>query len=181
MGTKVASVGARPTVTEPRVCFGVTWCSLYLVEHIFLRAQVEVWQDSCGPDISHRQAGLGQAHRQGCGRFPFTQAGETGRERSKTSCRERGGAQNRLEPLMVCFFFFFSTERLHSLLSTQADPHSIAFPRPPCEGLGLLQSQEQRQRLSVRARLTSGQPGMCTCGPLRGGSAFGVCVSLFPA
>lgn len=50
-------------VMEQQLCFGVTSGDLYLVEHVFLRAQVEVWQDSCGPNISHRQTGLGQAHR----------------------------------------------------------------------------------------------------------------------
>lgn len=35
----------------------------YLVEDVLLGAQVEVWQDAGGPYISHRQAGLGQAHR----------------------------------------------------------------------------------------------------------------------
>lgn len=54
---KIRSVQARSMV------MGVQSCRLYLVEHIFLRAQVQVWQDSCGPNVSHRQTGLGQAHR----------------------------------------------------------------------------------------------------------------------
>lgn len=135
-------------VLEQRLCFAVKSCHLYLVEHILLRAQVEVWQDSCGPNISHRQAGLGQAHRQSCGRFPLTQARETGRECSKTSCRERGEGQNRLDPLTGFFFFFFtqngytragnSKDLSVNAAPPLADGHSIAFLRPQCRGLGLL-------------------------------------------
>lgn len=60
---KIRSVQARSMVMEQQSRLGVQSCRLYLVEHIFLRAQVEVWQDSCGPNVSHRQTGLGQAHR----------------------------------------------------------------------------------------------------------------------
>ena len=48
-----------------------------LVQDIILGAQVEMWQDVCGTDIGHGQAGLRDVHRQDGSWLPLTKSQET--------------------------------------------------------------------------------------------------------
>lgn len=67
----------------------LSYSHLYLVEHIFLWAKVEMGQDSCGANVRHWQTWLRQAHRQSGHWLAFTQAWKTGRECCKTTWKEK--------------------------------------------------------------------------------------------
>lgn len=76
----------------------------------------------------------------------------------------------------VCLFFFFLTQSSHTragnckdLIVNISRLTLYSLSEATMSGVRVcFQQQEQRQRPSVHARLTSGQPGMCMCGPLRG-------------
>lgn len=52
-----------------------------------------MWEDACGADVGHRQAWLGDAHRQDGSWLPLTEPWEAGREGGKASCGENGNIE----------------------------------------------------------------------------------------
>jgi len=59
-------------------CRRVPLIGPYLVQDVFLGAQVEMRQDARGADIGHRQTWLGDAHRQDGSWLPLTEPWEAG-------------------------------------------------------------------------------------------------------